>query len=137
MAAQMVGTAASLVRRGAACLWRLALGRFDEPATLLDEWFADPATVELELSRAEWLLDGWDRLVLLWQVTSPGPVTTALEMAALLPVWPDEVESWLELPAGAATQLARRPAPPARLWTDPAIIVDQVARNERLRALAT
>ena len=43
----------------------------------------------------------------------------------------------VELPAGTAAQLARRPAPPTRLWTDPAIIVDQIARNERLRALAT
>jgi hypothetical protein len=83
------------------------------------------------------LLDGWERLVLLWQAGLPGPAVAVLEMAALLPVWPDEAEAWLELPAGTVARLARRPVLPTRPWTDPAIAVDQIARNERLRALMT
>jgi len=136
-AAQLVATAAKLVHGGATYLLRIAVAQIDRPATLLCDWLADPAGVELTLSRAEWLLDGWERLVLLWQVALPGPAVTVLEMAALLPVWPDEAEAWLELPAGAAAQLARRPMPPSRLWTDPTVTVDQIARNERLRALVT
>lgn len=137
MAAQMVGTAAKLVHHSATSLLRTAVAQIDQPATLLRDWFADPVGVEMALSRAEWLLDGWDRLVLLWQVALPGPAVTALEMATLVPVWPDEAEAWLELPAGTAAHLARRPVPPSRCWTDPAITVDQIARNERLRALVT
>jgi hypothetical protein len=136
-AAQMVGTAARLVHHGATYLLGMAVAQIDQPATLLRDWFADPVGVELALSRTEWLLDGWDRLVLLWQVGLPGPAVTVLEMAALLPVWPDEAEVWLELPAGTAAHLARRPALPSRLWTDPTMTVDQIARNERLRALVT
>jgi hypothetical protein len=136
-AAQMVGTAARLVHHGATYLLRIAVAQIDQPATLLRDWFVDPVGVELALSRTEWLLDGWERLVLLWQVALPGPAVTVLEMAALLPVWPDEAEVWLELPAGTAAHLARRPVPPSRFWTDPTITVDQIARNERLRALVT
>jgi hypothetical protein len=136
-AAQMVASAAQLVHRGATYLLRIAVARIDQPQTLLRDWLVDPAGVERALSRAEWLLDGWERLVLLWQVALPGPAVTALEMAALLPVWPDEAEAWLELPAGTVAQLSRRPMPPSRLWTDPTVTVDQIARNERLRALVT
>ncbi len=137
VAAQAVGTAAELVHRGAVHLLRTAIGRLDQPAMLLRDWLADPAGVEQALGRAEWLLDGWDRLRLLWQVAVPGPAAAVLEMAALLPVWPDEVDSWLELPAGTGARLARRPGPPPRRWSDPAIVLDQIARNERLRALET
>ncbi len=134
-AAQLVATAAKLVHGGATYLLRIAAAQIDESTTLLRDWLADPAGVERTLSRTEWLLDGWERLVLLWQVGLPGPAVTALEMAALLPVWPDEAEAWLELPAGTAVQWAHRPMPPSRLWTDPTVTVDQIARNERLRAM--
>jgi len=136
-AAQMVATAAKLMHRGATYLLRAAAAQIDQPATLLRDWVADPVGVELALRRTEWLLDGWERLVLLWQVALPGPAVTALEMAALLPVWPDEAEAWLELPAGTAAQLSHRPVPPSRFWADPTVTVDQIARNERLRALVT
>jgi hypothetical protein len=136
-AAQMVGSAAKLVHRGATQLLHIAVARLGQPATLLHDWLADPVGVELALSHTEWLLDGWERLALLWQVALPGPAVTVLEMAALLPVWPDEAEAWLELPPGTTAQLARRPVLPSRLWTDPTIIVNQIARNERLRALVT
>lgn len=134
-AAKAIGTAAGLAHRSAVLLLRAAIGRLDDPATLLRDWLADPAAVEQALGRAEWLLDGWDRLVLLWQAALPGPAAAALEMAALLPVWPDEADGWLGLPAGTAARMARRPGPPARSWSDPATTVDRIARNEFLRAL--
>jgi len=136
-AAQMVGTAAGLAHCSARYLLSIAVARIDQPATLLRDWLADPTAVELALGRPEWLLDGWERLVLLWRAALPGPTVAALEMAALLPVWPDEAEAWLELTAGTVAQLERRPALPTKLWTDPAVVLDQIARNERLRALVT
>ncbi len=136
-AAQAVGMAAELVHRGAVHLLRTAIGRIDQPAMLLRDWLADPAGVEQALGRAEWLLDGWDRLRLLWQAAAPGPAAAVLEMAASLPVWPDEVDAWLELSAGTAARLVRRPSPPPGRWSDPTIALDQIARNERLRALET
>jgi hypothetical protein len=134
-AAQMAGTAAGLAHGSAVNLLRSAIGRFDDPATLLRDWLADPAAVEQALSRAEWLMDGWDRLVLLWQAALPGPAAAALEMAALLPVWPDEAETWLGLPAGTVARMARRPLTVAPAWSDPASTVARIARNEYLRAL--
>ncbi len=139
-AAQVVGTAAVPAHGSALHLLRAAVGRLDDPAALLRDWLADPTAVEQALSRAEWLLDGWHRLVLLWQAALPGPAAAVLEMAALLPVWPDEAETWLALPAGVAARMARRPGALARSrlgrqWSDPAIAVEQIARNERLRAL--
>ena len=135
VAARAVATAAALMHHGAQQLLQAAVARLDSPATLLRDWFADPAAMEQSLGRAEWLLDGWDRQVLLWRAALPGPAAAVLEMAALLPVWPDEAESWLNLPAGTAARLARRPVPPSRPWSDPVIALDQIARNERLRAL--
>ena len=136
-AAQLVSTAARVVHRSASQLLGIAVARIDHPATLLRDWFADPMAVELALGRPDWLLDGWERLVLLWRAALPGPAGAVLEMAALLPVWPDEAEVWLKLTAGTAVQLAHRPALPTRLWTDPVVALDQIARNERLRALVT
>lgn len=138
--AQVVGTAAGLVHGSAVYLLRAAIGQLDDPAKLLRDWLGDAAGVEQALSRADWLLDGWHRLVLLWQSAQPGPAAAALEMAALLPVWPDEAEAWLALPAGTAARMARRPGLLARIrlagqWSHQAIAVDQIARNERLRAL--
>ena len=134
-AAQAVAAAARLAHRGALHLLRAAVGRLDDPATLLRDWLVDPAAVEQALSRAEWMLDGWQRLVLLWQAALPGPASAALEMAALVPAWPDEADAWLDLPAGTAARVTRRPGPAARPlpsfhWSDPAIVVDRIARNE-------
>ena len=133
--AQAVAAAAGLAHRGASYLLHATRRRFDNPASLLRDWLADPAAVEQELSRADWLLDGWSRLVLLWQAALPGPAAALLDMATVLPVWPDEAEAWLDLPAGTAARMARRPGPPARPGTEPAIAIDRIARNEFLRAL--
>ena len=129
----LVGTAAGLAHRSAAGLLRATIGRLDDPARLLRDWLADPAKVEQALSRAEWLMDGWERLVLLWQAALPGPAAAAMEMAGLLPVWPDETEAWLDMPAGSLQRPARR-SPPLP-WSDPASTVERIARNEYLRAL--
>ena len=134
-AAKAVAAAAELTHRSALHLLRAAIGRLDDPATLLREWLGDPAAVEQALGRAEWLLDGWNRIVLLWLAAQPGPAAAVLEMSALVPVWPDEAEAWLELPAGTLARMARRPGPQGGHWSDPAIVVDRIARNERLRAL--
>jgi hypothetical protein len=134
-AAQTVSAAAGLAHRGALLLLQAAVSRLNDTATFLRDWLADPVAVEQALSRADWLLDGWDRLVLLWQAALPGQAAAALEMAALLPVWPDEAEAWLGPPLGAAGRQMRRAGSPGKSWADPAIAVDQIARNERLRAL--
>lgn len=136
-AAQRVAAAAELAYRGAVYLLRGATDRLEQPAILLREWLTDPAGVEQALSRSEWLLDGWERLVRLSQLALPGSAAAVLEMAALLPVWPDETDAWLNLPPGTTARLASRHVPPAKRIADPAITLDQIARNERLRALET
>jgi hypothetical protein len=109
--------------------------RLAQPAALLRGWLADPQAVEEELTRPEWLLDGWERMVQLYKLALPAPVVVVQEMAALLPPWPDEVETWLALPPGTATRLTwRRPMAAIRPWAD--TTADAIARNELLLAQA-
>jgi hypothetical protein len=61
---------------------------------LLARWSADPTTLAAQLARSDWILDGWARICAIWD-SQPEAVATILEMAALVPVVPREVDEWL------------------------------------------
>ncbi len=79
--------------------------------------------------RAIWLLDGWERPVLLWQLaqTEPERAATLPEIAAYMPTMPLEIEM-----VEAAPLVALKPAAPPTQ----AAAMSAIARNERLRAMA-
>lgn len=88
------------------------------------------------MERPDWLLDGWERICLLWK-TAPtlfGRSATLIEIAALVPTIPDEIERWLELPAGTAAQAGAR----TRSFRAPSALatpIETIARNEYIRTL--
>ncbi len=130
-AAQAVSAAAAATVQLATPLLARAEARVAEPTALLRAWLAEPEAVEEELSRADWALDGWDRLLQLFRLALPRPEIVVQEMAALLPCWPDEVETWLALPKGCAARLAwRHPATRVCAWAE--TTAEAVARNELL-----
>jgi hypothetical protein len=136
VAARAIAAAAERAHTAGSKLMEAALARAQTPADLAAAWRDDPVGLTAELARADWLLDGWERLVLLWRDGEPERATALAEMAAALPAWPDEAEAWLGLPPDAAQRML--PPPPFLQLppSDPLALMEQIARNERLRGLA-
>lgn len=128
---------------GAACLSgtsvlrniRTALG---DPTLLLKRRISDPETVFARCTRCDWLLDGWERVSLLW--LSAGSMASRraalLEMAPLVPVLPREVLQWTgtAIPAEAMTQLCRVTSQ-RDAWRTGSAALRLIERNETLLAM--
>lgn len=109
------------------------------PIGLLQRWRADPEAVARTIARPEWLLDGWDAICLIWQeAAGPAAQRAALnEMAQLAPIVPKEAGEWVGNSVVAeATIVFRRMVELNHDWRSGLHVVDLVARNEHLRALA-
>ena len=112
---------------------------FEDPLALLKRHLADPDGVMALAERADWLLDGWERVCLLWQV--PCSVTTRnaalLEMTQCLPILPREAFNWSNpaVPLQAPDQSCRVVSTDGRWRTGSAAFV-MIERNEKLRAMS-
>lgn len=113
------------------------LGRAKRLPELICAFVDNPRAQTLLFEQAEWLLDGWQRICLLWR-TAETPQDTAAAISEglnLIPDLPDEAELWFGLPPRMAAQInGGRKLGAARLRSEPAL--DSIARNEQLRALA-
>jgi len=137
-AAQIVASAASalhLTRR----LFADAEASAADLPRLLGRCAASTADVASELERAEWLLDGWERISLLWRLSrADGAERAAIqEIMYIMPRLPAEAQGWAE----ASGHEAMRAAAASRLplgedWRASALVADLVARNELIRAVA-
>lgn len=130
--AWMLAIAAAHMQEGARRLMRAPLLQIRQADALLRAWTSDPEGLEAELSRVDWLLDGWERMVLLWR--DAGGIGPGLlrEYASLLPVLPDEADAWLGLESGSCAQAVRRPPQRPPREEDAGQIFEQTLRNERL-----
>lgn len=139
--ARGIAAAAAALHGGATRMLHAPLALFAQPEGWLPAWVADATAFEAELTRPAWLLDGWERLVLLRRCAGTIHPELVRELAEQLPVLPDEADAWLGLPAGASAQAARRLPPvlagPATIEEDAAWQIEQILRNERLWRLAT
>ncbi len=125
----------------------LAQATLDHARSLLDDmprlirrWIADKEEVRRLAARPEWVLDGWERICLLWQVADStfGRPLALREVVNLLPVMPREASDWTRINAGSAMEalLRRRRTTPREDWRTGITQTDLIARNERLRTLA-
>ena len=136
--AGLVAAGAELTLACAAQSLREAQGLTAAMIELLRDWGSDPAAVATRLARPEWLLDGWEPIVLLWRgaQTDAERIAALADMAALVPVLPREVAAWMgtEVDVEALSRIRRS----VRLNQDwrTGQTFDRIARNERLRALA-
>jgi hypothetical protein len=130
----------SLVIAGASALLATAQAAIADLPGLLGRWAADPAQVAGELARADWLLDGWEPVWLLWRLAGSDRARSdaTAEMSMILPSLPAEMESWFadapELQSRLRAGSGRPPNRPGPATPRDAIAL--IARNERLRALA-
>jgi hypothetical protein len=105
---------------------------------LLRTWTASPAEVAKYVNRPEWLLDGWDRFCVLWEVAGDiGTQRTVLpEMMQQIPPLPREgnefalARSELDSLEPVLQNAQMNPG-----WRGAGSSHAPIARNERLRAL--
>ena len=110
-----------------------------DPVTLLQQWMDDPAGVQAMATRCDWLLDGWERVALLWLSANPRTSRRAalLEMAPLVPVLPREVMAWTGTPLPAETmQQACRVTSRDDAWRTGGAAFALIERNEKLLAMS-
>ena len=104
---------------------------------LLAAWRDDPVGLARQLARADWLMDGWDRICRLWSV-DPRPAArrdVLDEIAQLLPIIPHEVGHWVGFHVEIDTIIyLRRMVPGHQDWRTGLCVQDTIARNEALLA---
>lgn len=106
---------------------------------LLRNWDNAPDTLAQRATRPDWLLDGWEQICLLWDTAETDPMRRAAlaDMALMIPIMPREAASWMEDTVLAMeANNRRRNVKINEDWRTGITVFDQIARNERIRALA-
>ena len=110
-----------------------------DPVAVLKRWITDAAGVQALATRCDWLLDGWERVALLWLSADPRTSRRAvlLEMAPLIPVLPREVMAWTGTPLPAETmEQACRVTSREDAWRTGGAAFALIERNEKLLAMS-
>ncbi len=121
---------------GTAALERTRSLLTDKPA-LLRRWIKDRDSVLTGATRCDWLLDGWERVILLWSAATTTATRRAalLEMAPLVPVLPREAALWTDIPiAPDSMRQACRVISHDDAWRTGGSAFALIARNETLIA---
>ena len=99
----------------------------------IQAWQRDRLDILQELSRLDWLLDGWEVILGIWNSADPTDKTAAMmEMAMLAPILPKEVMGWIGFASDMAQE--RRKLRIVRQFEDwrSGRVIDMIARNENL-----
>jgi hypothetical protein len=136
---QAIGAAIGRIcESGAAVLDKTRAAR-SEPVALLKRWITDRTGVVALAARCDWLLDGWERVSLVWRAAGTQATRRAalLEMAPLVPVLPREVLAWTDtvIPV-EAMRPACRVTSSQDSWRTGGAAFALTTRNERLLAMA-
>ncbi len=137
--ARMIAAVAAHTITLADPLIREARAVADNMIGLLRVWSLDAEAAVRRIARPEWLLDGWERICLIWEAAGDDAARRAamVEIAVLLPVMPREASDW----SGGArpddpSQGPRRHVGLNEDWRSGAAVLDLIARNEHFRAAA-
>jgi len=137
--AQMMSNVADLTLNLAATTMSRAHALTRSVFDLLRSWAVDPVPIAELAARPEWLLDGWENICLVWQLSSgdPGRRAALAEMAELIPVVPREAKEWCETTQDVDITIRLRKL--VRLnedWRTGGTVYNLIARNEHIRAIA-
>jgi hypothetical protein len=99
----------------------------------IDAWRQDRQDIVQELTRLDWLLDGWEAILGIWNSADSSDKSAAMmEMAVLAPILPKEVIGWLGVGADMAQEKRKvRIVHQFEDWRS-GRLVDMIARNENL-----
>jgi hypothetical protein len=136
--ASSLGRSVTVTSTCAAAAHGAALDMTSDMMGLLRYWAGAPAEVARQTSRPEWILDGWERLCLLWETAATVSTQSAalLEMAQLVPMLPKEGTTW-----GQERSELEKLEPELRNaklnvnWRGGGASHGLIARNERLQGL--
>lgn len=96
-------------------------------------WQQDRQDILQELTRLDWLLDGWGTILGIWNAAEPSDKNAAImEMAVLAPILPKEVMGWFGFQSDMARE--RRKVRIVNQFEDwrSGRVIDMIARNENL-----
>ncbi|MEJ0048699.1 MAG: hypothetical protein WDN04_23255 [Rhodospirillales bacterium] len=98
----------------------------------------NPARTAAFLARAEWLLDGWDQICLVWELAEDDRRRAAVsEMALMVPAIPKEAGDWVNRHLDETERhRMRRIVQSFEDWRTGSLVFDLIGRNELIRALA-
>lgn len=134
----MAGAIRGACNSGAAVL-DITRATLTDPTALLKRWTSNEPGVRASAMRCDWLLDGWERISLLWRCTGPtmSRRSALLEMAPLIPTLPREVMAWTDtaIPAEAMDQ-ACRVTSRDDAWRTGGAALALIERNEKLIAMS-
>ena len=120
-------------------LLRTTRSPLTDPVALLKAWCAARTEVTALAGRCDALLDGWERVALLWTASTTDASRRAalLEMIPLMPVLPREVMDWpgVTIPPGALDPVCRVTSHDDG-WRSGAAAFGLIERNEKLRAMS-
>jgi hypothetical protein len=125
--------------RNAGAVLEIAHAALSDPKELLERWVKDAGGVLALASRCDWLLDGWERVCLIWHVSNSSASRRAslLEMGPLVPVLPREILEWTGVTiAPEAMDQNCRVTSCEDSWRKGAAAFNLVERNEHLRAMS-
>jgi len=115
----------------------LTRARLADPVGLLRQWCKDPESVMTIATRADWVLDGWEWLCLLWLSAGSNEHRrmALLDMAQLVSVLPTEAGAWTDpvVPPEALQQPCRVTSRNDS-WRSGGAAFALIGRNESLRA---
>lgn len=113
-------------------------GFTEDITALIQRWRADGDGLARVVARSEWLADGWDRIVTMWEYAKTLPVRGPLlgEIAVMLPVIPKEASDWVRVGLDMQSELTRhrRKVTPMEDWRTGVTLHDVVSRNEAIVA---
>ena len=105
---------------------------------MLKQWITAPEEMAHLIARADWLLDGWDRVAGLWEIADHPSETAAVlaEICNLVPVIPRELGSWVSQHINIDTDMNRHRRRVILLedWRTGRNLSDMIARNETIIA---
>ncbi len=105
---------------------------------LIQRWRSGGDELARLLARSEWLADGWDRIVPMWEHAKTLPERAGIlgEIVVMLPVIPKEASDWLRVGLDMQSELTRhrRKIPLMEDWRTGVTLHDLIARNEQLVA---
>lgn len=105
---------------------------------LLRLWLNAPQDLAALVTRPDWLVDGWERIITMWRTAEMlGREATLAEMASLIPDLPKEAADWagVTLPGGSDSGPRRRMVAMLEDWRTGLTLHDVIARNEQILAL--
>ncbi len=136
--ARLVAAAAQVTLLAASYALAAAQDMTADMIALLRRWSHAPGDVAARLARPEWLLDGWEPIGLIWAgaTTEAARIEALVEIAPMVPILPREAAVWMDGAIEPDTIARFRKTVLLNQDWRTGQMLDRVARNECLRALA-